>query len=171
MAGNGSAADIVLGSGSSIVTRGGDVYLNRRVLLGTSGGSTGTVSITTAGSAGTGAITFGSTIDDYSGASVGLALVGGAVSFGDSVGATTPLASLQVTDSAATLGGAIVHATGSETVTGPLTLTTNTTHHLRRRRHQLRRAAEHDRWRLLAVALRRQQQRHGEPRRLRRRIG
>ncbi|HUN47612.1 MAG TPA: filamentous hemagglutinin N-terminal domain-containing protein, partial [Stellaceae bacterium] len=127
-AGDGSASNIVLGAGSSIITRGGDAYFNRAVVLGTSSGSTGAVSVnTTRGNDPAGAITFAGTIDDHAGASVGLVLTGGAVSLAGSAGATTSLATLQVTDTSTTLGGSIYHTTGDEIFAGPVLLANNVT--------------------------------------------
>ncbi len=120
-------SSIVLGSGDAIITRGGGVSFNKQVVLGTSSGSTGTVSIdTTRASAAAGAINFASTIDDATGAAVALALNGGAVSFGGSVGSTTTLAALQVTGTT-TLAGSTYRATGDENFTGPTTLLTDST--------------------------------------------
>jgi filamentous hemagglutinin family protein len=120
-------SSIVLGSGDAITTRGGSVSFNKQVVLGTSSTSTGTVGIDTSRIAGAaGAINFASTIDDATGAAIALALNGGAVSFGGSVGATTALTALQITGTT-TLGGSTYRTTGAESFTGPVTLLTDTT--------------------------------------------
>ncbi len=108
-------AALKIGAGIGITTAGGAVTQSGATTLATSGGATTSVIDTTASGHAAGAnIAFAGAIDAASAGLEALTLkagTGGTISFGSSVGATTPLGAIALTDATLDIGGGVTIAT------------------------------------------------------------